>query len=156
MLMPVTTDASVCRQKHLRPATETSVFNGGNARFLHKQRISIGNGSISIRILCTMFLFWQKVAGRGVRKRTVLPPFCCEMNGWRFILYPRKQPCPVCFRYLPGCLRGCKVIQNGERWMLLWNNSYFCNLENVWAACRSACLRRRGRKCPIINVAKVR
>ncbi len=141
--MSLASDVNAARLKHLYLSPETPASIGRKFRFLHIQRISIGKRSISIRTLCSMFLFRKKAAGGGVSKKAVLLSFCCKINGWCFALYPCEQLEPVRFRRLPGCLHGCKVIQNRERRMLLWNNSYFCNLENVWAACRFACLRRR-------------
>ncbi|WP_300878272.1 hypothetical protein, partial [uncultured Bacteroides sp.] len=73
-------DVNAARLKHLYLSPETPASIGRKFRFLHKQRISIGNRSISIRTLCTILLFRQQAKGRGVSRKAVLPPFCHDSN----------------------------------------------------------------------------
>ena len=103
--MSIASHVNVPRQKHQCLTPETPASIGGKFRFLHKQRISIENRSISIRILCRIFLFRKKAAGRRVREKAFFPPFCHEASGWCFTLQPCTQPersvpdiCPVLAR----------------------------------------------------------
>ncbi|WP_300646579.1 hypothetical protein [uncultured Bacteroides sp.] len=103
--MSIASDVNAARLKHLYLSPETPASIGGNVRFLHKQRISIENWGMFIRTLCSMFLFRQKVAGRGVSEKAVSPPFCHKAGGRCFALHLRTQPVPVGFRRLPVCMR---------------------------------------------------
>ena len=103
--MSIASRVNAARLKHWCLTPETPASIGRKFRFLHKQRISIENRSISIRILCRIFLFRKKAAGRGVREKAFFPPFCHEASGWCFTLHPCTQPeqfvsgiCPVLAR----------------------------------------------------------
>ena len=76
--MSVARNISVYRHSHQHLSPQTAISISGNTWNLHKQRISIGKDSISIRTLCKPPLFRQKYGRRRVSKKAIFLSFCRE------------------------------------------------------------------------------